>query len=397
MDRSKITGFERRNNLPKRRIRPFFALLGLLLYFAHGGDSTVIAQQPKPERYEQLGSAMGVRTLMVAYATSDEIAAEAFSAATRRIEALEQALSNYRDTSEVSLLASYKICRAYRVSADLWRVLQLSREINRDTQGAFDPALGAISLLWRQARANNVVPHENQVRAALAKSGFQHLHLDSQRQTICFSREQIGLDFGAIGKGHAADEALKEFQSRGIRSAMVEIGGDIALGEPPPDKKGWRIAVRAPDASLNRFLELADCGVATSGDSQQFLQAGDRRFSHLIDPRTGWAIERQCHVTVVAESAAYADALASAFSVMDEPSALRLANQRGRDPPQGYPRGRYRADSAGGRRDPPGGRRGGRAAAPGQRGVRLSRPLPGVLAAWRSGKRARRRGAAPAV
>jgi thiamine biosynthesis lipoprotein len=139
------------------------------------------------------------------------------------------------------------------------------------------------------------------------------------------------LDFGGIAKGYAADECLRIFRALGMASALVDASGDIALGAPPPGTRGWVVAVAElndPD-KVGRSLLLSECGVATSSDARQALVLNGVRYSHIIDPRTGWALTTHCSVTVVAKTAALADGWASALSVLGGERGTRLADQRG--------------------------------------------------------------------
>ena len=129
------------------------------------------------------------------------------------------------------------------------------------------------------------------------------------------------LDFGGIGKGLAVDDAMEVLRSRGLSRSLVTLGGDLATGDPPPGQNGWRVARPAGQP----LLILVNAGVATSGAGEQHLQSGGRRLSHLLDPRTGEAIPEHADVTVVASSAALADAWASVAAVVGCEEAQKLA------------------------------------------------------------------------
>jgi len=134
------------------------------------------------------------------------------------------------------------------------------------------------------------------------------------------------LDLGGIAKGYAADEALRVLRKSGINRALVDAGGDIALGNPPPEKPGWRIGI-APleaDGPPSQVLLLSRVAVATSGDTWQYVQIGSRRYSHLVDPRTGLGLTDHSSVTVIAPEGITADGLASAVSVLGPEKGLKL-------------------------------------------------------------------------
>ena len=133
------------------------------------------------------------------------------------------------------------------------------------------------------------------------------------------------LDLGGIGKGFATDEAMAVLVDRGISRCLVELGGDMLLGSPPPDAPAWRIAVELEDHSgPPPLLDLANVGIATSGDTEQYVEIDGRRYSHIVDPRTGLGLTSRIAVTVIAPDATTADALASAISVLGPEDGLAL-------------------------------------------------------------------------
>jgi thiamine biosynthesis lipoprotein len=139
------------------------------------------------------------------------------------------------------------------------------------------------------------------------------------------------LDLGGIGQGYAADQALAVLAGRGIRSALVDAGGDIAMSAAPPDQPGWKVALPKPAPGVEATadeLTLSDCGVTTSGDTEQFVELKGIRYSHIIDPQTGWAMRDSASVTVIAADATTADALATALSVLPPGRGLRLADSQ---------------------------------------------------------------------
>jgi thiamine biosynthesis lipoprotein len=149
--------------------------------------------------------------------------------------------------------------------------------------------------------------------------------LGAEARTLELTHAGMRLDLGAIGKGFAADEALRALGRAGITHGLVEIGGDLAAGTPPPGSGGWRVAVAAagvPDAPL--LVSIAHAGVATSGDAEQSLEIDNTRYSHVVDPLTGLGLTSGVAVTVVAPDAAAADALASAISVLGPRRGLAL-------------------------------------------------------------------------
>ena len=178
--------------------------------------------------------------------------------------------------------------------------------------------VGPVVSLWRKARREKKLPEAARLAQALQAVGHKKLRLDSRRHTVQLLAPRMRLDLGAIAKGHAADEALKVLRRRGIRRALVAGGGDMALGDPPPGRKGWRIEIPSLDARNAppaRFVLLANAGLATSGDLFQHAEIGGKRYSHIVDPRTGLALLGQFSATVTARKGIDADSLAKVVAV----------------------------------------------------------------------------------
>lgn len=282
-------------------------------------------------RFERTEMHMGTEVRIVAYAPNRQLFMEASDAAFHRIALLDQTLSDYRSDSELMrLCASAPHERPVSVSEDLYAVLRLALQISQVTDGAFDVTIGNVSRLWRRARRQHEVPSAELLRAALATVDYRQIQL-VEPSSVQLVRPGVRIDLGAIAKGYAGDKALETLRAYGISAAMVDAGGDLVIGDAPPGTKGWPIGVaslKKGDPPSHTFT-AACCGVATSGDLWQFIQINGRRYSHIIDPRTGWGVEGPRSVTVVAKDGATADALATAISILDSHRGLHLAHRFG--------------------------------------------------------------------
>lgn len=261
---------------------------------------------------------MGVRWSIIAYAPDATAGRAAVAAAFAEVERLEHILSDYDPGSELSRLsASAPTPVPVRVGDDLWNVLHRAAEITALTDGAFDVTVGPLTTLWRQARRSGRVPRPEKLAAARAAVGPGGLVLDEERRTAALVHPGMRLDLGGIGMGYAADRALAVLASHGIRAALVDASGDVAVSAAPPGTRGWRVEVAglgAADAP-GGTLVLEHAAVTTSGDALQGVDIGGRRYSHVIDPRTGIGVDGPAAVTVIAPDGATADALATAASV----------------------------------------------------------------------------------
>jgi thiamine biosynthesis lipoprotein len=262
---------------------------------------------------------MGCEMRIELFAQTTQQAQSLARAAFDRVHALEDVLSDYRATSQVGRLATDS-GRPIPISRELYDALERSIRISCATNGCFDATIGASSQLWRQARKDGLVPSEDAIARANAMGGWNEIVLNSkanpQSLTLTFLRPGIRLDFGAIGKGIAAQAALETLRTLGTTVAMCSLAGDIACGDAPIGSDGWMIDVESGIEGVPscRLILRNQC-VSTSGDESQHLDANGIRYSHVIDPRTGHAVTRRIAATVACRDGAVADALATALCV----------------------------------------------------------------------------------
>ena len=283
------------------------------------------------ERFEFEGIEMAVPIRIVLYAEDAQTAKKAADAAFARFHDLNQRLSDDDEKSEIRRFCDDAGPGEFvRVSDDLWNCVRLAIHHAEISGGAFDPTVGQVVRLWRTARKLHRLPAENRIREALATVGWENILFDEERQAIAISahgaKRHVRLDLGGIAKGYAIDEALKTMRFFGVTRVLLDAGGDLGLGDPPPGKEGWTIAVTPlkKGEKPTDFWTLKNCGVANSGDMYQFVEIDGKRYSHIVDPKTGLGLTNRLTVSVIAPTAADADALASAVSVLGPEKGLAL-------------------------------------------------------------------------
>ena len=258
-------------------------------------------------RHEFTELHLGVTTRIVVHA-DDSTARVAARAAFRRIAALEDLMSDWRAGSEVNRLAA-RAGGWVEISPELDGVLRRAVEIAAASDGAFDPTVAPLVALWRETRRSGVLPGPAALDSARALVGWWRIGLDRCRP---LARLDPGtrVDLGGIAKGFILQEALASLRAHGVPSALIEAGGDIVVGDPPPGRPGWTIAVGGADTTV------ANTAVSTSGTGEQAVTIGGVRYAHVVDPRTGLGVTAERTVTVIAPDAATADALATALVVL---------------------------------------------------------------------------------
>jgi thiamine biosynthesis lipoprotein len=278
-------------------------------------------------RHEFAEVHLGVRVRVVLHAPDTARARRAARIAFDRMAELEDRLSDYRATSELRSLAA-RPGEWVPVSVDLYRVLGRALALARASGGAFDPTVGPVVALWREARRTGLRPEPRSLDSAAAAVGWTHVRLDSATRSVRLGRPGMALDLGGIAKGYVLDRALEALGREGVTSALLEAGGDIVVGAAPPGRPGWEIAVESRDPLLTaRARALVHAAIATSGPTEQFVEIGGRRYSHVVDPRTGRGLSNDLVATVIAPDGATADALATAITVLGERAGGALARR----------------------------------------------------------------------
>ncbi len=286
------------------------------------------AAEPELARYEYEQAQMGVPFRIVLYAPNKYMAKIAAHTAYQRVSDLNQILSDYETDSELNQLSRTSGQDKWvPVSPDLWNVLSRAQKLARQSDGAFDVTVGPCVSLWRYARRTHQMPNPVRLSEALKAVGHEKMQLDAQGRRVKLLVPGMKLDLGAIAKGYAVDEAIKALSSRGIKRALVAGSGDIAVSDPPPGKPGWRVDLGSLDVSNAppaRALVLSNMSLATSGDLFQRLEIDGKRYSHIVDPRTGIGLTDHSLVTVVARDCTTADSLATTVSVLGPKKGLEL-------------------------------------------------------------------------
>jgi len=290
-------------------------LLGLLAIFA------VQRCHREPESVSRSRLLMGTVVEITALGDDREALDQAVTEAFRSMERVEELMSAGRPNSDVARLNA--AAEAVEVDPETAAVLALGQQVAKASGGAFDMTLGRLKGIWKIEEADPRIPTKAEIAAALAGIGPQALRLEGNR--VSKTDPALQVDLGGIAKGYAVDQAIEVLRRAGVAHASVNAGGDIRLlgdhlGRP------WRIGIQHPRnlQSLLATLNLVDVAVVTSGDYERYFERDGVRYHHLFDPATGFPANRCQSVTVVAPTAAEADALATAAFVLGPTAGLRM-------------------------------------------------------------------------
>ena len=292
----------------------------------------------KDSTFALTSSTMGTYCRIVIAAPNDRHSRRAADSALAQICALEALTSTYRQESEVSQLSALEPNTPRMLSPEIFTVLERSLYYSRLTDGAFDITVEPLMNLWQAAVKRDRLPSSEEIAGMLRAIGYDKIALDPVARTITFRQAGMSVTLNAIIPGYAADLALARLRQANLPAALVDIGGEIACFGHPPGRNAWDIGIQNPfqpasapmDTSPGAVLatiRLTDAAVSTSGNYQRFFQIAGRHYSHILDPRTGLPVEQAPSVTVIAPTAADADALATACSVLSVSEALKLINR----------------------------------------------------------------------
>ena len=251
------------------------------------------------------------------------------------LERIENLVSTYRSHSEISLFNASRSTEWIEVSAEFCAVIEQALAISRRSDGAFDITVGPLVNLWGFGPDNPVEqpPTPEEISAALSRVGYDRLQTDCAVPAVRKERGDLYVDMSGWAKGYATDQLAELLDNNSVTDYMVEIGGEMRVSGHNADNLGWAIAIEAPLDSMRApqtVMRLTDRGIATSGDYRNYFDFEGIRYSHTIDARTGWPVAHAlAAVTVIDESAAFADGMATALLVLGPEAGLALAEKQG--------------------------------------------------------------------
>lgn len=247
---------------------------------------------------------------------------------------VEELFSVYRKNSEVSRINRLRPGENLKVDPETFDLIEESIEYNKRTEGAFDITVKPLVDLWKDAAKNNALPSEEDIRAARARVGSRYIKLDGQVRTISFLLEGMAIDLGGVAKGYASDRAIAVLKDNGIKNAIVNSGGDLYCLGRKSSEELWSVGIRHPRKKDDIYLEvkLENKAVDTSGDYEKYFMCKGKRYSHIIDPRSGYpAGDDVMSATVIAGDCATADMLATALCVLGRSGLNIIDATKGED------------------------------------------------------------------
>lgn len=302
-------------------MKPFIYTIALLVF-----STSLLQAQTRKFSYSEMkmGSAFNLIIVSADSNKANHLARKSYEL----VDSLNHIFSNYDSSSELSKINASAGLLPYKMSTAMLDLVQKSQYAYIQSKGAYDISIGPLSSLWRKARKAKLFPEASTVLATKKLVGFAQIKINKRLGTIFLPNANMQLDFGGIAKGYIAQWVINFLKANGIQQALVDAGGDIVMSGPPLNQKGWLIGVNLPETTdqlLNKKLQLSNCSVATSGDVYQFIEYKGVKYSHIINPLTGYGVTNLRNVTIVAKTGATADWLATACSILPIKEAKQLA------------------------------------------------------------------------
>lgn len=249
--------------------------------------------------------------------------------AVAEIERIENLISEWRPHTQISEVNRNAGIKAVPVDREVFELTERALYFSKISEGAFDISIAALDKVWRFDGSMEHMPSEAEIQKSIAHVGYPYIELDSVHSTIFLKKPNMKIGFGSIGKGYAADRGRKLMQDLGVPAGMINASGDIASWGQQKDGKPWTIGVLNPFRShkMIKVLRFNEHAVATSGSYEKYVEFDDVRYSHIIDPKTGYPATGVVSVTVYGPSAEFANGLSTSMMVLGVKKGRKLAKR----------------------------------------------------------------------
>lgn len=274
---------------------------------------------------------MGSRFDITVVAATEEMGYINIEEAAAEITRIEKMISSWDPESETSLINKNAGIKPVKVSFELFKLIERAKQISEITDGAFDISYASMDLIWKFDGSMKYLPTESEIKNSVARVGYKKIILDPNEQTVFLRQKGMKISFGAIGKGYAADKAKELLVSKQVVAGIINAAGDLTTWGTKASGEKWLIGIANPLSKDKIFswLPIVESSVATSGNYEKYVIFKGKKYTHIIDPRTGWPSSGINSVSIFSKSAELCDALATAVFIMGKDAGLALINQLG--------------------------------------------------------------------
>jgi len=305
------------------------ALSSALLFF-FSSILLLSCSSPQERLYKETRDSMYTIVSITVSASSPDKAKKAVNEAFKELDRLEKLLNYYSEESEITAINKKAGIEPVTVSPETFDIISKAVFVSEKTEGAFDITMGPVIALWDFYNA--VLPDAASIKEKLKWIGYTNILLNKEKSTVFLKKKGFEINLGGIIKGYAADKAVEILKKHGIKSGTVAIAGDIKTFGKRPDGTPWRIGIQHPrHDEIIAVVNLSDAAISTSGDYVRFFIKDGKRYHHLLNPKTGYPAYECQSVTIIAEDAAYADALSTGIFILGPQKGLEVLKKLGFD------------------------------------------------------------------
>ena len=269
---------------------------------------------------------MGTRITVEVWGETSQQGSAAIDLVLNEMRRIDDAMSTYKATSEVSQVNAIAGRHPVKISKELFELLTRSVEFSRLTQGAFDITYASVGFMYDFVEHRK--PDDQRIAELLSAVNYRHIKLDAAQQTVAFTHPAVRIDLGGIAKGYAVDQSVLILKNSGIKHALISAGGDsYVLGDH--EGRAWSVGIRDPDQASRVIakLNLSDAAFSTSGDYERYFDDEEGRVHHIINPATGHSASQVRSATIIASSAVWSDGLSKTAFVLGAEKALDIYSQ----------------------------------------------------------------------
>lgn len=272
---------------------------------------------------------MGCDFKITVIASSEVESKKYIDSAIYEIKRIESLISSWDNNSQTTLINNNAGISPVKVDNELIKLIERSIAISKFTDGAFDISFASMDRIWKFDGSVTEMPSKEKIMASVENVGFENIIIDKQNSTVFLKNKGMKIGFGGIGKGYAADKAKDILISKGISGGIINASGDLTTWGKQPSGKPWQVGLKNP---LNKdkifsWFPVENRAVVTSGNYEKYIMINDKRYSHIINPKTGFPSQGIMSVSVFALKAELADALATSIFVMGVDKGLYFVNQ----------------------------------------------------------------------
>lgn len=299
--------------------------ISILFLFA----SNLYSQVTDKYAYKQVLKLMGTRFEITAVSADEKLAKNGIDSAIKEIQRIENLISSWKPTSQTSLINDNAGIQPVKVDRELIGLILRSKKISELTGGAFDISFASVTNIWKFDGTQNTLPPDSAIAVSVAKINFKNIMVDEENQTVFLKEKGMRIGFGAIGKGYAANMGRKKMLELGITDGIVNASGDLITWGKMENNSDWSIGIENPKEKdkVMGWLVISNMAVVTSGNYEKFFMYEGKKYSHIINPTTGWPATGSKSVTIICPDAEIADALATSVFILGPEKGVELIDK----------------------------------------------------------------------